>query len=91
MSCLGLWLQIQARCGQKDPRKLSARDRAVIMAYLRSKSSAKRVKASVGSKTRSAKQLFIEISFSFHTTYGIMTSTIKYSIGGHHYEDYRYR
>ena len=31
----------------------SAQEAAVIMAYLRSKSSAKRVKASVGSKTRS--------------------------------------
>ena len=32
----------------------SKQEAAVIMAYLRSKSSAKRVKASVGSKTRSS-------------------------------------
>lgn len=51
-------MKIQARCGQKDPRKPSAENGAVIMAYLRSKSSAKRVKASVGSKTRSAEQHF---------------------------------
>ena len=60
-SCSGLWLKVQARCGQKDPRKLSRRDRAVIMAYLRSKSSENRVKASVGSKTRSAEQLFLKL------------------------------
>ncbi len=50
----GLWLQVQARCGQKDPRKPRAGDLAVIMAYLRSKSSGNRIQASVGSKTRSA-------------------------------------
>ena len=55
-NCSGLWLKIQARCGQKDPRKPSRRDRAVIMAYLRSKSSENRVKAGVGAKTRSAGQ-----------------------------------
>ena len=56
--CSGLWLKIQARCGQKDPRKPSRRSRAVIMAYLRSKSSENRVKAGVGAKTRSAEQFF---------------------------------
>ena len=35
----------------------SQQEAAVIMAYLRSKSSAKRVKASVGSKTRSSDPL----------------------------------
>ena len=50
----GLWLQVQARYGQRDPRKPRAGDLAVIMAYLRSKSSGNRIQASVGSKTRSA-------------------------------------
>ena len=50
----GLWLKVQASCGRKDPRKLPARNRAVIMAQFRSKSSGNRIKASVGSKTRSA-------------------------------------
>ena len=53
MSVTCLLYTSQARYGQKDPRK-PAGDRPVIMAYLRSKSSAKRAKAGVGSKTRSA-------------------------------------
>ena len=36
----------------------SQQDAAVIMAYLRSKSSGNRIKASVGSKTRSSDPLF---------------------------------
>jgi len=57
-NCSGLWLKIQARCGRKDPRKPCSRRLAVIMAYLRSKSSENRVKAGVGAKTRSAEQFF---------------------------------
>ncbi len=52
-------MKIHARCGQKDPRKPSAGVLMVIMAYLRSKSSENRVKASVGAKTRSDGQFFV--------------------------------